>query len=314
MSSGVTVVLRALGLGDFVTGLPALALLREARPDDEIVLAAPRVFAPVLPFVPSVDRLVHAHELDPIRDLPSRPDLAVDLHGNGPASRDLLVPARPRQLLAFCDGPVHWRADEHEVARWQRLLVEGLGLPDAPYRTVAGALGSPPPADVPTGVTVVHCGAASASRRWPAVRLATTALLLAAEGHRVVVTGGPAERELAERIGLAADVEVRDDLSLPELFALIGRARLLVSGDTGVAHVAAAYRTPSVTLFGPVSPERWGPPADERHQVLWHGDGGQYRGDPHGTALDPALERITVEEVLDACRRADRVNPARSAA
>ena len=80
-------------------------------------------------------------------------------------------------------------------------------------------------------------------------------------------------------------------------------ALLVVSGDTGVAHVASAYGTPSVVLFGPVSPARWGPPADPRHQVLWHGDG---TGDPHGADLDPALQRITVDEVGCAVDRAVR--------
>jgi ADP-heptose:LPS heptosyltransferase len=69
-----------------------------------------------------------------------------------------------------------------------------------------------------------------------------------------------------------------------------------------VAHLATAYRRPSVVLFGPVSPALWGPPAraGERgrlHVVLWHGDGS---GDPWGTELDPALARVTVEEVLAA--------------
>ena len=82
------------------------------------------------------------------------------------------------------------------------------------------------------------------------------------------------------------------------------RARLVVCGDTGVAHLATAYGTPSVVLFGPTSPATWGPAVDvERHTVLWHGDGtagGAYRGDPHGAVLDPALARVTVDEVVAA--------------
>ena len=65
-------------------------------------------------------------------------------------------------------------------------------------------------------------------------------------------------------------------------------------GDTGVAHLATAYRRPSVVLFGPVAPALWGPPPRPQHVVLWHGDG---TGDPWGTDLDPALARITVDEV-----------------
>jgi hypothetical protein len=52
-----------------------------------------------------------------------------------------------------------------------------------------------------------------------------------------------------------------------------------------------------VVLFGPVSPALWGPPPRSQHVVLWHGDG---TGDPWGTELDPALGRVTVEEVTAA--------------
>jgi ADP-heptose:LPS heptosyltransferase len=86
----------------------------------------------------------------------------------------------------------------------------------------------------------------------------------------------------------------------------VAAARVVVSGDTGVAHLATAYRRPSVVLFGPVSPALWGPPprvgpgGGPLHAVLWHGDG---TGDPWATELDPALARVTVDEVVQALRR-----------
>jgi ADP-heptose:LPS heptosyltransferase len=71
----------------------------------------------------------------------------------------------------------------------------------------------------------------------------------------------------------------------------------VVCGDTGVAHLATAYRTPSVLLFGPMSPALWGPPlARPQHRVLWHGHlAGRGEDGPH-----PALLDIDVAEVLDA--------------
>jgi ADP-heptose:LPS heptosyltransferase len=116
----------------------------------------------------------------------------------------------------------------------------------------------------------------------------------------VVVTGGPGEAWLARAVAEEAGVPALLEPSLLELVSLIGRARLVICGDTGVAHLASNYRTPSVLLFGPVSPAAWGPPAGGPHQVLWHGDGA---GDPHGRQVDPALLAITVEEVLDAAAR-----------
>ena len=115
------------------------------------------------------------------------------------------------------------------------------------------------------------------------------------------MTGGPDEQHLARAIAHDAGVTAAEPMTLDQLLALVAGARLVISGDTGVAHVATNYRTPSVVLFGPVSPAIWGPPPDPRHQVLWHGDG---RGDPHGDEVDPALLRITEDEVLAATRRA----------
>jgi ADP-heptose:LPS heptosyltransferase len=87
---------------------------------------------------------------------------------------------------------------------------------------------------------------------------------------------------------------------LLELAAVVASARLVVSGDTGVGHLASAFGRPSVLLFGPTPPARWGPPRDGPHTVLWHGEG---RGDPFGTQPDPALLRITVGEVVSTVER-----------
>lgn len=293
-------VLRALGLGDFVTGLPALSMLRAAHPLHRIVLAAPRWLAPLVELTGLVDAQVDAGELNPIQRPPIEPELAIDLHGNGPLSRALLEPCRPRRVLAYADGAVEWRHDEHEVARWCRLLREGLPLAGAATPPLAGLL-PVPQVETARGLTVVHCGAKSPSRQWHPSRLAAVAVLLAARGHRVVVTGGANEADRAERIAAAADVDVLIEPSLPELASVIARARLVVSGDTGVAHLASVYETPSVVLFGPVSPARWGPPDTAIHQVIWHGDDS---GDPHGDTIDPALDRITVAEVVAAVDRA----------
>jgi ADP-heptose:LPS heptosyltransferase len=71
----------------------------------------------------------------------------------------------------------------------------------------------------------------------------------------------------------------------------------VVCGDTGVAHLATAYRVPSVVLFGPTPPQEWGPPPDRPwHTVLWAGG----RGDPHAAEPDPGLLAIEVADVLAA--------------
>ena len=72
-----------------------------------------------------------------------------------------------------------------------------------------------------------------------------------------------------------------------------------ISGDTGAAHLATGYRTPSVVLFGPVPPTLWGPPPERRrHRALWAG--ARARPEWDGVGVHPALVDLGVAEVLAA--------------
>jgi ADP-heptose:LPS heptosyltransferase len=309
------VALRAIGLGDLLAGVPALRALRRALPDHELVLAAPGVLEPLVGLTGAVDRLLRTAELAPVPWAGPPPDVAIDLHGNGPASMRLLEALRPGRLVAFADpaGP-QWDADEHERARWCRLVSESFGVPADPDDLLLARPEVPPPVE---GAVVVHPGAASASRRWPVERFGEVARWAAERGERVVVTGSATERyaagEVARAAGLPAEAVLAGRTDLVQLAALVASARLVVAGDTGIAHVASAYRTPSVVLFGPVPPAQWGPSEKGPHTALWHGTG---RGDPHGSEVDPALLRIGVPEVVAAMevRLAARPAPARSTA
>ncbi len=302
----VAVVLRPLGLGDLLTGVPAIRAVRAAVPDHRLVLATTAALAPLAGLVDAVDEVLPARELEPLDWDRPPPELAVDLHGKGAASHVVVAGLHPARLLTFASpgwpGPT-WHPDEHEVRRWCRLVSEGLGIDADPDALDLAVPAVPPPV---TGAALVHPGAAFPGRRWPPERFAAVARELADAGHDVRITGGPAERDLAAAVargaGLPDDAVLAGRTSTLELAATVAAARVVVSGDTGVAHLATAYRRPSVVLFGPVSPALWGPPArtgahGPRHVVLWHGDG---TGDPWGTELDPALARITVEEVTAA--------------
>jgi ADP-heptose:LPS heptosyltransferase len=193
------------------------------------------------------------------------------------------------------------------VARWCRLLA-GSGVPADPRDLLLAD--SPRPSPAP-GAVVVHPGASAPARQWPLERFAVVARALRADGHRVVVTGAGGELAAARAVAAAAGLPGHDVLAgrtdLLALAALVGSARLVVSGDTGVAHLASAYGTPSVTLFGPTPPRWWGPPPRRRHAVLWHGTTAT---DPHAAAPAGALLAITADEVLAAGRARLRAHPA----
>ncbi len=301
------VVLRALGLGDLLTAVPALRALADAFPRHPRLLAVPTALAPLARRAGAVDEVVPAEGLDrPLSRLLHGAGLAVNLHGRGPESHNLLLAAQPRRLLAFAhpavpassQGP-RWRADEHEVARWCRLLEES-GIAADPGRLDIDL----PPGPLPHGAreaTLVHPGAASPARRWPAERFAAVARAEAHAGRPVVVTGGPDEvalaHEVAARAGLPRDAVHAGQNGVLALGRLVAAADRVVCGDTGVAHLATALGTPSVVLFGPTSPALWGPPADRPwHRALWAGGS----GDPRGQLPDPGLLAIAVDQVLEA--------------
>jgi ADP-heptose:LPS heptosyltransferase len=295
--------LRALGVGDLLTAVPALRGLRHALPGHEIVLAAPEVLRPLVGLIGAVDRLLPTNELARVPWDAAPPDVAVNLHGRGPQSHRVLSSLSPGRLVAFASteagvgGPEH-REDEHEVRRWARLVSEAFGVDvDSDDLRIDRPAAQPPVRDV----VVLHPGAKAGSRRWPADRFAQVARYCIDAGADVIITGSREEIPLARRVqrwaGLPVDAVVAGRTSLDELAALVASARLVVSGDTGVAHLASAYGTSSVVLFGPTPPSRWGPPARALHAAVWR-PVGEAPGKPLADDLDPSLDRITVDEVI----------------
>jgi ADP-heptose:LPS heptosyltransferase len=294
----VLFALRALGLGDLLVAVPALRALRAAFPDHRRLLATP-------PWLHPLCELVGGWEPVPMADLASAPpalpavDVAVNLHGNGPRSASMLDSLRPRHRIGHhrpgWPGP-DWLEGLPERHRWCRLLTAyGIIADELDLR-----LHRPCRVAAPEGAVLVHPGAAHASKRWPVSRFAEVAAAYSAAGHRVVITGSDSERELAERLvelaGPGPEI-LAGRIRLSRLAALVGSARLVVSADTGIAHLAYAYGTPTVTLLTPADFRRWTPPPGGPHRTLY-GAGVQEEpvvGEPNSALLD-----VTAYEVLSA--------------
>ncbi len=139
-------------------------------------------------------------------------------------------------------------------------------------------------------LVAVHPWTSNPKKQWPLERFRTVVQALVQRDDSVVaVIGGPEEQAQAHTILGPSDSRVLNlvgRLSLPELAALLQRARVLVTNDSGPMHVAAAVGTPVVALFGTADagshPRRWGP---------W--------GSGH-TVIHKPLEQINVEEVVRA--------------
>jgi ADP-heptose:LPS heptosyltransferase len=297
VTRATVLVLRALGLGDLLTAVPALRALRSAHPDHRLVLAAPAPLRELALLTAAVDDLLPTAKLGPLPWREPPPAVAVNLHGRGPQSTAALRALAPSVLISHGNPGPGWDDNLHEVHRWCRLL-EHFDIPTDPADLALNRPQTPSPA--PAAV-IVHPGCSFAARRWPVERYAQIARRLARGGRRVVVTGsateGPLAAEVTAAAGLPDNAVLAGRTTLSQLAALVAGASLVVCGDTGIAHLATAYGTPSVVLFGPVSPHHWGPPPDRpQHVALWSGT----TGDTFANQPDPGLLRITTAEVTAA--------------
>ncbi len=321
-------VFRGLFLGDLVAATPALRALRRGYPEAEIsLLGLPwsQALAPHL--APDVDRVVPypgAPGLDGGADEAALKlfiqkmraegfDLAVNLHGRGPQSTRLATAFSACRTAGFSgvgddyarlDVSVPWDAETHETRKLLRLAEAAGGVPDGEGprlrvrdedRQSAVALlrgGDSGP------LALLHPGASAEEKRWPAGGFGTVARGLLRQGYAVAVTGSDRESGLSKNVCELApgalDLSGRTDLST--LIGLVSSAGLLVSNDTGPAHLAYALGTPSVTVFGPSTDAgRWGPMEKDHHAVL-HGDpiSGVHPEDVLGTAMRMASGRERV--------------------
>ncbi len=297
---------RGLYLGDLVAATGALRALHRGHPGAEITLVSlPWATALAPHLLPYVDRVLPypgAPGLDGGSDernleefltrvRAERFDLAVNMHGKGPTSTRLVGRFGARRTASFVaegndvpnfDVEIPWDAETHE-SRKLLLLAEKVG------GVIGDALGDAEPelrvrdeddrrarALLPAAprkpLALVHPGASVVEKRWPEEAFGQAAKGLLRRGYAVAVTGSVGERELTQRVAALApgalDLGARTDLST--LIALVAQADVLVSNDTGPAHLAYASRTPSVTLFGPSTDmERWGPLNRRRHAVLF---------------------------------------------
>jgi ADP-heptose:LPS heptosyltransferase len=200
-----------------------------------------------------------------------RPDVAVifgSFHQSPlPTALLLRLAGVPRIAATSVDYPgslldVRHRIDDdvHEVERALDLaLAAGFPLPAGDSGRLEVVTGRAEP-ELERPYTVVHPGASVPARAWAPRRNTELVAALAAAGRRVVVTGAPSERDLTARVAAPAGIDLGGATDLPGLAAVLAGADVVVVGNTGPAHLAAAVGTPVVSLFAPtVPPVRWRP-------------------------------------------------------
>ncbi|MFJ2260337.1 glycosyltransferase family 9 protein [Streptomyces sp. NPDC087844] len=167
------------------------------------------------------------------------------------------------------------------------------------------------PAPDPTGLTgngpyvVLHPGAGAPARRWGAERAAEAVVLLADAGHRVVVTGGPDETALCHQVSGDTAVDLGGHTDLRTLAGVLRAADVVIAGNTGPAHLAAATGTPVVCPYSPVVPAAHRGPYGVPTVLL--GDGGSPCADTRAHHCPvpghPCLEEVTAQDVVRAVQK-----------
>ncbi len=279
-NTGKIAVVRANGLGDFIFVLPALEALRRTYPQAEIVylgLDWHVNFIKERPF--PVDRVIAIpggalteglKERPPMEDFfeemaAEKFDLAIQLHGGGRNSNPFLLRlgARITAGSRTPDAPLldYWLPYIYYQNEYLRYL-EIVSLVGAyPYRlepeiavteadlaesyNVVGESKKP--------LVVLHPGATAVTRQWPIEKFAAVADTLARRGYQIAVSGTEPERNLVEGVLAAMQEEgglnLCAKLSLNGFTGLLARSALVISNDTGPAHLAVAVGTPVVILY-----------------------------------------------------------------
>jgi ADP-heptose:LPS heptosyltransferase len=286
-------VLRANRVGDLLFALPALDALKAAYPAAELVLLGCRWHTAFLPGRPGpVDRVIAVPSTPGVNDLDGPPvgedereaflaamraegfDLALQLHGGGRYSNPFVgglgarVTAGARsEDAAPLDRWVRYVYWQNEVARYLELVAlvgaEPVGLEPRLRLTAADRAEAARVLPAAGPLAVLCPGASDGRRRWPPAAFAAVGDALAARGLPVAVTGSAGEAELVAAVtGAMARpaLDLGGRVSLGGLAAVLERADLVVSNDSGPMHVAGAVGTPVVGIFWGGNLVTGGPP------------------------------------------------------
>ena len=284
-------VVRLRSIGDTVLATPSLFALRRFLPHAAIDILVEDWVAPLLEGHPDVDNVITvakgsgtASRVGVARRLrANRYDVVYNLHGGTTATLltratgakhrvgfETYQYARLHNHLAPSSAAL-WRRDKTHSAEQQLALLGWTGVPvsDRPRTRLAV---SPEAAATVTAklrnaglsnqpFAVVHPAAAFATKQWAAENFGQVARELSEQGLPVVVVTTISQTDTVAKLQQHASAPVVsfNDLSLPEITALLAQARLFVGNDSGIAHMAAAVETPVVVIFGSSNTAHWRP-------------------------------------------------------
>jgi heptosyltransferase-3 len=262
-------VIRLRSLGDCVLTTPALALLKEARPDLMIGVVVEERFRALFEGNPGISQIL-TPTWQAVRKW--RPALCVNLHG-GTRSQWITALSGARWRAGFANHNTTL-AYNIRIPRAQKILGVRRTVHTAEHMASAFFALGVPLQDVPRAqlfagnspvagrYAVIHPFASAPEKQWRAERFCEVARYLSLWNIKPVFLAGPKDQVAAFREHQIAQA------SLSEAKALLSKAAVFIGNDSGPAHMAAAFGTPSVVLFGASNHSIWGPWQTESEIVV----------------------------------------------
>ncbi len=330
------VLLRASRIGDFLCATPAYRALRMSLPESEITMITLPILKELVLRSPHLDRFVAFPGYPGIAEqlfdahrticffkemLEEHFDLAIQMQGTGIYSNTFMLLLgsrttagfiRPEDTPGLLDAALPYPERVHEIEA-TLALTTFLGVPvqgkdtEFPLWTSDHEAARTLLSQAEPPFIGLHPGAREATRRWPLERFGEVAADLCRLHGGTVIAVGDEEDEEVEHV-LAKGVgkhylNIMGKTSLGTLGAVIERLSVLVTNDTGPAHIAYALDTPTVTIFGASDPNRYGPLQDGPFRVL----ATPAHCRPCGLARCPVgnacLEGVAVSQVIEAAEK-----------
>ncbi len=326
-------ICRLSAIGDCILTMPLACALRDHFPNAEITWVVQGPAASLLEGHSGIDRVLRISKqqlrspagLWSLRKLlrTFQFDVALDPQGltkssfmawlSGTRRRIGFRPPVGREVSSWLNNELVESQSQHVVERYLELL-RPLGVAtsqvrfDVPRSPAAEQAMQPflSQPEVRNGFAVINPGAGWDSKLWPTERYVTLAERLGREYSlpTVVVWAGAREQAWAEQIVAESQKAafLAPKTSLPELAAILRRARLFVGSDTGPLHLAAAVGVRCVGLYGPTRPEDCGPYGAGHQAIQAYYQAGTSR--QRRSAANDAMRAISIEMALQGCKMA----------
>jgi lipopolysaccharide heptosyltransferase II len=293
-------VVRLRSIGDAVLSTASLIALRRFLPEARIDILLEDWVAPVLEGFDAVDNVISLKKgdlksrLKIARELRrNRYDVVFNLHGGTTATFFAFASAAPHrvgfqnyqygflynQLLSSASD--FWQKEFTHSAEQQLALLGFTGVPveDRPKSRLIVSESAKKSIDEKlktknqepnAEIALFHPAAAFETKQWSTEKFARTAEFLSEKGLQTIAVATKKEREVLENLKKHSKVPVLtfDDLTLPEITALASRARIFVGNDSGIAHIAAAVKTPTIVIFGASNINHWRPWTDAPNEIV----------------------------------------------